>query len=111
MDKSWFNLGERVGKLEDNNNDKPSVITVEDISDSSVVGKSLMKATNASSARTAIGAGTSNIALGTSASTASKGDHNHAITANSASGLESYATLQLAFVGLSNRIKALEDAV
>lgn len=64
----------------------------------------------AAEARTAIGAGTSSLALGTSASTAAAGNHNHAITADAASGLTAAANLQAALVALSARIKALEDA-
>lgn len=106
MKNSWYNLGQRVGDLEEGIVE----VTVEDISDASVVGKSLLKATDATEARTAIGAGTSNLALGTTASTASMGTHNHATVAHTASGLVAYTTLQLAFQGLSARIKALEDA-
>lgn len=61
-------------------------------------------------ARQAIGAGTSNLTLGTTASTASAGNHNHNIAAHTASGLAAATTLQLAFQALSTRIKALEDA-
>lgn len=63
-------------------------------------------------ARASIGAGTgnSNVAIGTTATTAAAGNHNHAITVDAPSGLAAYSTLQLAFVGISARIKALEDA-
>lgn len=61
-------------------------------------------------ARTAIGAGTSNLALGTSASTAAAGNHNHAITAHAASGLAAASNIQALAQALSARIKALEDA-
>lgn len=48
--------------------------------------------------------------VGTSATTAAAGNHNHAVTADAASGLAAAANLQTAFVALSARIKALEGA-
>lgn len=65
---------------------------------------------DASEARTAIGAGTSSLAIGTTASTAAAGNHNHAVTADAASGLAAAANIQALAVALSARIKALEDA-
>ena len=50
-------------------------VTVADITDSTVVGKALMKAVDAAAARTAIGAGTSNLAVGTAASQAKAGNY------------------------------------
>lgn len=47
------------------------------ISDSTALGQSLVKASDAATARTAIGAGTSNLALGTTSTTAAAGDHTH----------------------------------
>lgn len=55
--------------------------TASQISDASAVGKSVMTAADAAAARTAIGAGTSNLALGTTASTAAAGNHTHATSA------------------------------
>lgn len=56
-------------------------------------------------------AGTASIrALGTGATQAAAGDHNHAIVADEDSGLGAASTLQEAFIALSARIKALEDA-
>jgi len=52
----------------------------------------------------------STLVIGTTATTAAAGNHNHAITANAASGLAAAANLQAAFQALSARIKALEDA-
>jgi len=46
-----------------------------DISDSSSVGRAVLTATDAAAARSAIGAGTSNLALGTTASTAKAGNY------------------------------------
>lgn len=48
--------------------------------------------------------------VGTTATTAAAGNHNHAITADAGSGLAAAANLQAAFVALSTRIKALEGA-
>lgn len=45
-----------------------------DISDSTAVGRAVVKATDAAAARTAIGAGTSNLAIGTTSTTAMAGD-------------------------------------
>jgi hypothetical protein len=45
------------------------------ITDSTVTGRSLITATNAAAARTAIGAGTSNLAIGTTSTTAKAGDY------------------------------------
>lgn len=65
---------------------------------------------DAAAARTAIGAGTSNLAIGTTADTAAAGNHNHAVTADADSGLAAAANIQALAVALSARIKALEDA-
>ena len=64
----------------------------------------------ASAARTAIDAGTSDLAIGTTATTAAAGNHNHAVTADAASGLAAAANIQALATALSARIKALEDA-
>lgn len=50
-------------------------ITSAQITDASTVGKSVLTAANAAAARTAIGAGTSNLALGTTSTTAKAGDY------------------------------------
>lgn len=56
-------------------------------------------------------AGTASIrALGTGATQAAAGNHDHAIVADEDSGLGAASTLQEAFIALSARIKALEDA-
>lgn len=48
--------------------------SVDQISDATVVGKSVLKSADAAAVRTAIGAGTSNIALGTTSTTAAAGN-------------------------------------
>lgn len=48
--------------------------------------------------------------IGTTASTAAAGNHNHPVTADTGSGLAAAASVQALAVALSTRIKALEDA-
>jgi|SRR5699024_2089040 len=74
-------------------------ITSESITDATEVGKSVLKASSEAAARTAIGAGTSNLALGSTASTAATGDHVHS----------EYAT-QSALEALEQRVEQLEGA-
>lgn len=50
-------------------------ITAADITDATVVGRNVLKAADASAARTAIGAGTSNLAVGTTSTTAKAGNY------------------------------------
>jgi hypothetical protein len=87
--------------------------TVDNISGATDTGKAVLKAENAAAARTAIGAGTSNLKLGTDASSALKGDYKPAWadvtgkpTIPSISGLAKQSDLDAAVA----RIKALEDA-
>lgn len=49
-----------------------------DVTDSTATGRSLLTAADAATARAAIGAGTSNLALGTTGTTAAAGNHTHA---------------------------------
>lgn len=96
--KAYYNAGGSGGGGSvdwDSINGKPAVIAA---------------GATAAEARTAIGAGTSNLAIGTTASTAAAGNHNHAVTADAASGLAAAANIQALAVALSARIKALEDA-
>jgi hypothetical protein len=55
----------------------PAAPTADTLSGATAVGKSVLKAADQGAARTAIGAGTSSLALGTTATTAAKGDHTH----------------------------------
>lgn len=50
-------------------------ITSNDITDATDLGKTVLTATDAAAARTAIGAGTSNLAVGTTADTAKAGNY------------------------------------
>ncbi len=52
-------------------------VTVADITDATTTGRSVLTATDISAARTAIGAGTSNLEIGTSSTTAAAGNHTH----------------------------------
>lgn len=56
------------------------LIDADSITDATTVGKALMRAVDAVAARSAIGAGTSNLALGTTSSTAKAGDYQPAAT-------------------------------
>lgn len=56
--------------------------TAANISDSTATGRSVLTATDAAAARTAIGAGTSSLIIGTTASTAAAGNHTHADLTN-----------------------------
>jgi hypothetical protein len=49
-------------------------------------------------------------AIGTTATTAAAGNHDHAVEADVDSGLEAAADIQALAIALSARIKALEDA-
>ena len=51
--------------------------TAAQISDATTTGRAVIKASSATAARTAIGAGTSNLALGTGSTTAAAGNHTH----------------------------------
>lgn len=54
-------------------------VTVDNITDATTVGKSVLKAADAAAVRTAIGAGTSSLAIGTTASTAKAGNWTPAV--------------------------------
>ena len=62
------------------------------ISNATAVGRSVLTAADAAAARSAIGAGTSNLALGTSASTAAVGNHPGHITGTATAVNNSAAT-------------------
>lgn len=53
----------------------PAAATVDNLGGAGTAGKEVMKATSAEAARTAIGAGTSNLTIGTTASTAKAGNY------------------------------------
>lgn len=64
-----------------------ATVTTEDISDATTLGRNLVKVTDTNAARTLIGAGTSNLTLGTTATTAALGNHTHPTATTSANGL------------------------
>ena len=73
---TWHNL---IGKLKvilkELSKSAGSEVVVESISDASEIGKSVLKGANAQAVRSLIGAGTSNLALGSTSTTAKKGDY------------------------------------
>ena len=69
---------------------------VDDISDSTATGRSLVTAADAAAARTAIGAGTSNLAIGTTGTTAAAGNRQ---ASESAIGMVELATTAEATTG------------
>ncbi|MBA0428534.1 hypothetical protein D7Y53_01045 [Stenotrophomonas maltophilia] len=68
-------------------------ITADNITDASTVGKQVLTAADQAAARTAIGAGTgtSNLAIGTTATTAAAGNHTHGAATAAAAGFMSGA--------------------
>lgn len=109
----------------------PAAVTSDDITDATATGRSVLTAASQAAARTAIGAGTSSLALGTTASTAKAGDYApawgdvtgkpttfapaaHAATlvnvaADATNGVAA-GNAQVVISALAARIKALEDA-
>lgn len=65
----------------------PAATTVDNLGGAGTTGKVVMKATDAEAARTAIGAGTSNLAIGTTAQTAKAGDYSPPFATESIGGL------------------------
>ncbi|HHA2772109.1 TPA: head fiber protein [Stenotrophomonas maltophilia] len=68
-------------------------ITADNITDASAVGKQVLTAADQAAARTAIGAGTgtSNLAIGATATTAAAGNHTHGAATTAAAGFMSGA--------------------
>lgn len=65
----------------------PAAATVDNLSGAGATGKAVMKAATAEAARTAIGAGTSNLTIGTTATTAKAGNYAPPTVTTSANGL------------------------
>lgn len=61
--------------------------TAAQISDASAVGRSVLSSADAAAARTAIGAGTSSVVIGTSATQAAAGNHVHAASVITATAI------------------------
>lgn len=65
----------------------PAAATVDNLSGAGATGKAVMKAATAEAARTAIGAGTSNLTIGATATTAKAGNYAPPTVTTSANGL------------------------
>lgn len=65
----------------------PAAATVDKLSGAGTIGKTVMKAATAEAARTAIGAGTSNLTIGATATTAKAGNYAPPTVTTSANGL------------------------
>ena len=72
-------LAELLETLFEKDSTGPTTITSGDITDATDVGKNLLKASTQANARTAIGAGTSNLKIGTTANDAKSGDYNYVL--------------------------------
>lgn len=94
-------MKQAINALEEaiNNGGETQPLTSDDITDATTVGKSVLTAANVAAARTAIGAGTSSLVVGTTAQQAAAGNHTHS----------NYATTA-ALSALDARVVALETA-
>lgn len=78
---NWHNLISKLKLiLRELSKSAGSEVTVETISDASVIGKSVLKGENAQAVRTLIGAGTSNLTIGSTATTAKLGNYTPSAT-------------------------------
>ena len=66
-------------------------VTAADITDATDVGREVLTAEDAASARTAIGAGTSNLAVGTAATDAKAGNYSPPVVTTTVNGLMPFA--------------------
>lgn len=99
LKSGWMLAIEQLNdKIESGGIETPTVDTLEGATD---VGKSVMKAATAADARAAIGAGTSNLTVGTGATNAKAG--NYQPTVAQVEGLQAIIT------DLTTRIEALEN--
>lgn len=83
--------------------------TAANISDSTATGRSVITAVDAAAARTAIGAGTSSLIIGTSAGTAKAGDYAPPAATETASGIVELATTTEATTGV-DAVRAVTPA-
>ncbi|WP_205880004.1 hypothetical protein [Lampropedia aestuarii] len=86
----------------------PVTIVVNDITDATETGKALMLSANAVAARTAIGAGTSSLALGTSGTTAKAGNYQPAAANISDAGAFGRQLLQAADQAAAKALLGIE---
>lgn len=87
----------------------PAAPTADTLSGATTVGKNVLKASDAAAARSAIGAGTSNLALGTTGTAAAAGNHTH--TVDNVTGLKGALDGKVStedFAAALARIDALE---
>lgn len=84
--------------------------TAAQVSDATATGRSVLTAADAAAARTAIGAGTSSIIVGTAAANAAAGNHVHTATVVTATAISpgTATTVQGILAELAARITALE---
>lgn len=73
--------------------------TVENISNATTVGRNVLKAADAAAARTAIGAGTSDLVIGTTANTAKAGNYSPPTASDTQAGIVELATVTEATTG------------
>lgn len=87
-------------------------VTSNSITDATATGKAVLTAANQAAARTAIGAGTSSLTIGTTASTAAAGNHVHPASAVTATAIApgTATNVQGILAELAARITALENA-
>jgi hypothetical protein len=71
-----------------------STVTSNDITDATAVGKQVLTAASTAAARTAIGAGTSNLAIGTTSTSAKAGDYAPPLATTAAAGTVKMAATQ-----------------
>lgn len=85
-------------------------VTSDDITDATTTGKAVLTAASVAAARTAIGAGTSSLALGATGTTAAAGNHTHTATQVTATAISpgTATTVQGILAELAARITALE---
>jgi len=85
-------------------------VTSNSITDATATGKAVLTSANQAAARTAIGAGTSNLAIGTTASTAAAGNHVHPASAITATAIApgTATNVQGILAELAARVAALE---
>ncbi|MEK5414390.1 hypothetical protein [Paenibacillus sp. FSL L8-0708] len=103
-------LGDIIQDLQGGTGGGASTVTAANITDATTIGRNVIKAIDSAAARTAIGAGTSSLALGATAATAAAGNHVHAantITAT-AIGPGTATNVQGILAELAARIVALE---
>lgn len=85
-------------------------VTSEDITDSTTVGRAVLTATDAAAARTAIGAGTSSLVLGSGGTQAAAGNHVHAASTVTTSAIATITgtDVQAVLAEIVGRLVALE---